>query len=78
MLSVFAEGCEGIEGISLFHPSGLTSAARATETMARNPASFADVVAKVKPAVLSVRVKVNAAAEMFCFCVSNSLLLALK
>jgi serine protease Do len=31
--------------------------------MAQHPASFADVVAKVKPAVISVRVKVNAAAE---------------
>ena len=31
--------------------------------MAQHPASFADVVAKVKPAVVSVRVKVNATAE---------------
>jgi serine protease Do len=46
-----------------YQPSGLTSPARATETMAQHPASFADVVAKVKPAVISVRVKVNAAAE---------------
>ena len=40
-----------------YQPSGLTSPARATETMAQHPASFADVVAKVKPAVISVRVK---------------------
>jgi serine protease Do len=46
-----------------YQPSGLTSPARATETMAQHPASFADVAAKVKPAVISVRVKVNAAAE---------------
>ena len=46
-----------------YQPSGLTSPARATETMAQHPASFADVVAKVKPAVISVRVKVNATAE---------------
>ena len=44
-------------------PSGLASPARATEAMAQHPASFADVVAKVKPAVISVRVKVDAAAE---------------
>src|SRR6476620_446748 len=46
-----------------YQPSGLTSPARATETMAQHPASFADVVAKVKPAVISVRVKVYAADE---------------
>jgi serine protease Do len=52
-----------LTGLGGYQPSGLTSAARATETTAQNPASFADVVAKVKPAVISVRFKVNAAAE---------------
>ena len=46
-----------------YQHSGLTSPARATETTVQHPASFADVVAKVKPAVISVRVKVNATAE---------------
>jgi serine protease Do len=39
-----------------------TSAARAAETAApAHPASFADIVAKVKPAVISVRVKIEGA-----------------
>jgi serine protease Do len=46
-----------------YGPSSLTSSARATETVAQHPASFADVVAKVKPAVISVRVKVDAMAD---------------
>ena len=39
------------------------SLARAADGMATSPASFADLVAKVKPAVISVRVK-NASAKM--------------
>ena len=46
-----------------YGPSGLTASARATEAVAQHPASFADVVAKVKPAVISVRVKMDAAAD---------------
>ena len=46
-----------------YAPSSLTAAARATEAVAQHPASFADVVAKVKPAVISVRVKMDAAAD---------------
>ena len=46
-----------------YGPSGPTSSARATEIAAQHPASFADVVAKVKPAVISVRVKVDAMAD---------------
>jgi serine protease Do len=37
--------------------------ASAAETTAQHPAGFADLVAKVKPAVISVRVKIDAAAE---------------
>ncbi len=44
-----------------YRPSGLTSHASAAETTAQAPAGFADLVAKVKPAVISVRVKINAA-----------------
>jgi serine protease Do len=46
-----------------YAPSSLTASARATEAVAQHPASFADVVAKVKPAVISVRVKVDAMAD---------------
>ena len=46
-----------------YGPSGLTASARATEAVAQHPASFADVVAKVKPAVISVRVKMDAVAD---------------
>jgi serine protease Do len=48
----------------LTHPS--YSAANAAESMQR-PVGFADLVAKVKPAVISVRVKVDAGAEMMGF-----------
>ena len=40
------------------------SLARAADGMATSPASFADLVAKVKPAVISVRVKIDASAKM--------------
>ena len=41
-----------------------TSSASAAETAQQHPAGFADLVAKVKPAVISVRVKMDASAEM--------------
>jgi len=41
-----------------------TSAATAAETTAQQPAGFADLVAKVKPAVISVRVKLTAEPAM--------------
>ena len=48
----------------LTHPT--YSAASAAESMQR-PVGFADLVAKVKPAVMSVRVKVDASAETMGF-----------
>ncbi len=50
-----------------YRPSSLawTSAASAAaaDTAAQHPAGFADLVAKVKPAVISVRVKIDAASD---------------
>ena len=40
-----------------------TSTASAADAMTQHPAGFADLVAKVKPAVISVRVKIPASAE---------------
>jgi len=40
-----------------------SSSAQAAETIPQHPAGFADLVAKVKPAVISVRVKTNSAAN---------------
>jgi serine protease Do len=55
-------------GPSAFHQAKLPAyaTANAAESMQR-PAGFADLVAKVKPAVISVRVKVDAGAEMMGF-----------
>jgi serine protease Do len=56
-------------GTNAFHQPGLTTyaaAANATE-IAQRPAGFADLVEKVKPAVISVRVKVKASSEMMSF-----------
>jgi serine protease Do len=52
-------------GPNALHQAGppTYAAANAAESMQR-PAGFADLVAKVKPAVISVRVKVDAGAEM--------------
>jgi serine protease Do len=54
-----------LAGPSFYRPSGVnfgTAAASAAETTALpHPASFADIVAKVKPAVISVRVKIDGA-----------------
>lgn len=41
-----------------------SSAARAADAATQHPASFADLVAKVKPAVISVRVKIDQSASM--------------
>ena len=50
-----------------YRPSSLawTSAASAaaTDSATQHPAGFADLVAKVKPAVISVRVKIDAAGD---------------
>ena len=54
-------------GPNVFHAKlPAYAAANAAESMQR-PAGFADLVAKVKPAVMSVRVKVDAGAEMMGF-----------
>ena len=55
-------------GPDAFRQAGLTTyaAANATE-IARRPAGFADLVEKVKPAVISVRVKAKADSEMMSF-----------
>ena len=55
-------------GPNVFHQAELPAyaTANAAESMQR-PAGFADLVAKVKPAVISVRVKVDAGAEMMGF-----------
>ena len=55
-------------GPNAFRQAGLTTyaAANATE-IARRPAGFADLVEKVKPAVISVRVKAKADSEMMSF-----------
>ena len=41
-----------------------TASAQAAETALPHPAGFADLVAKVKPAVISVRVKIDESAKM--------------
>jgi len=43
--------------------SGIGMPASAAESMLQHPAGFADIVAKVKPAVICVRVKIPASAE---------------
>jgi serine protease Do len=55
-------------GPNVFHQAKLQTyaTANAAESMQR-PAGFADLVAKVKPAVISVRVKMDAGAEMMSF-----------
>ena len=44
--------------------AALTSSASAADTTLQHPVGFADIVAKVKPAVISVRVKVDESAKM--------------
>ncbi|MFZ2080476.1 MAG: hypothetical protein WAV38_28275, partial [Xanthobacteraceae bacterium] len=43
-----------------WHSEFGTDAASASESTMQHPAGFADIVAKVKPAVISVRIKVSA------------------
>jgi serine protease Do len=51
-------------GPSGYWPSGFgTPSARAADSTMQHPAGFADLVTKVKPAVISVRVKISATAE---------------
>jgi serine protease Do len=52
----------GPGGFDRMNLAGFTPAAHAAEA-AQRPAGFADLVAKVKPAVISVRVKIEQAAE---------------
>src|SRR5580704_9898720 len=55
-----------IAGPNGYWPSGLqfgTPAARAADDTTAHPAGFADLVTKVKPAVISVRVKIPASAQ---------------
>ena len=60
----------GVAGASVgpnaLHQSLASYAANAAE-IAQRPAGFADLIEKVKPAVISVRVKVKAGAEMMSF-----------
>src|SRR6516164_5571194 len=48
---------------SHWHSAAGALAANAAETGTQRPVGFADIVAKVKPAVISVRVKVSGSAE---------------
>ena len=59
-IAVVAAGPSSYRGMSL--PSLITSAQAAAA--AQSPAGFADIVTKVKPAVISVRVKVEESAKM--------------
>ena len=55
-----------VGGPGVYHSNSLpawTSAASAADSTLQHPAGFADIVAKVKPAVISVRVKIPASAE---------------
>src|SRR5215470_4375153 len=53
----------GPGGTSTTNLPAWSSSARAAEAMQQQPAGFADLVAKVKPAVVSVRVTMNSAAK---------------
>jgi serine protease Do len=55
-----------VGGPGVYHANSLpawTSAASAADATLQHPSGFADIVAKVKPAVISVRVKIPASAE---------------
>src|SRR5689334_22025532 len=52
----------GPGGFDRMNLAGMTAPAHAAEA-AQRPAGFADLVAKVKPAVISVRVKIESTAE---------------
>jgi serine protease Do len=53
----------GPGGYRLANLPGWTSSARAADSTTQHPVGFADLVTKVKPAVISVRVKIPASAE---------------
>jgi serine protease Do len=64
--SVAAVGAALLVGGPGFYQANLpawTSAASAADSTLQHPSGFADIVAKVKPAVISVRVKILASAE---------------
>jgi serine protease Do len=64
--SVAAVGAALLVGGPGFYQANLpawTSAASAADSTLQHPSGFADIVAKVKPAVISVRVKIPASAE---------------
>jgi serine protease Do len=64
--SVAAVGAALLVGGPGFYHANLpawTSAASAADSTLQHPSGFADIVAKVKPAVISVRVKIPASAE---------------
>ena len=54
-----------VGGPGAFKPqlSALTGPAQAAETTLQRPADFSDLIAKVKPAVISVRVKIEQGAQ---------------
>ena len=54
-----------VGGPGIYHANlpAWTSAASAADSTLQHPSGFADIVAKVKPAVISVRVKIPASAE---------------
>jgi serine protease Do len=54
----------GPGGYSRFNLPASVPSAHAAESTFTHPASFADLVAKVKPAVISVRVKIDETAKM--------------
>jgi serine protease Do len=53
-----------LAGPSGYVPTSLPASARAADLTISHPASFADLVAKVKPAVISVRVKIDESATV--------------
>jgi serine protease Do len=52
-----------VGGPGAFRPSQFTSPASAAETTLQHPADFSDLIARVKPAVISVRVKIVEGAQ---------------
>jgi serine protease Do len=56
-IAVLIAGPGGYNPLNL--PASWNSSAQAAETLSQHPAGFADLVAKVKPAVISVRVKLD-------------------
>ena len=69
LATVAGLGVAGVTiGPNVLHQAGVPTYATANAAeMAQRPAGFADLVEKVKPAVISVRVKVKAGSEMMSF-----------